>query len=427
MGTRPLAGLVLGALLLGAAPFAARGLRSRAPELKGEDPSAARRAAQRAPIAMLAPPFAGLDLRRVALDDQGATAQATDGRVARLTLDPALQRAALGVLEQNHLAEAAIVALDAATGEVLAWASRAPDGRDLCLDASAPAASVFKIATGAALVTEAHLGPGTRECYAGGGEQRIVRSDLVVDPLRDRWCVTLANAMGRSTNAVFARLALRSLQPKQLEATARALGFAEPIPFDVPVGESKLTVPEGDDLGFARTAAGFWNTTLSPLHAAMLSATVARGGELPRPFVVRELRDKSGAVVYTAPAPAAVRRAMAPDAAAAVAQMMEHTVTEGTGFKSFHDAAGKPFLHGIAVAGKTGTLADPAGQRLYTWFTSFAPAHPGPGERQIALGVLVVDPPRWRVKANVVARELYEAYFYPTRAASSQARNSRAR
>jgi hypothetical protein len=41
--------------------------------------------------------------------------------------------------------------------------------------------------------------------------------------------------------------------------------------------------------------------------------------------------------------------------------------------------------------------------------------HPGPGERQIAVGVLVVNPPKWKVKANVVAREVLEAWFYPNR------------
>jgi len=273
---------------------------------------------------------------------------------------------------------------------------------------------VFKVVTGSALVERAGVGPDTRECFAGGGEQRIVASDLVQDPLRDRWCVTLGSAMGKSTNAVFARRALRDLPRAGLEETARALGFGEAIPFDVEVQKSELNVP-AEDLPYARTAAGFWNTTLSPLHAAWLSATVAHQGEAMRPFIVRELVDPQGKALYTAPAPAAVRRAIKPDTAAAVAQMMEHTVTEGTSFKAFHDAGGRPFLHGIAVAGKTGTLAEPKGDRLYTWFSAFAPVRPGPGERQIAVGVLVVNPPKWKVKANVVAREVLEAWFYPNR------------
>lgn len=418
MRTRPLVGLVFGGVLLAGVPFALRAAKGHArAEAPLEDPALAKaksaKPATAAPV--VAPPFAGLDLARVAVDDGGGTVTLADGRVARLTVDAHLQRATDAILERHQLDEAAVVALDAATGEVLAYASRTKGAtRDLCREAIAPAASVFKIVTGAALVERAGLGPDTRECYAGGGEQRIVSSDLIQDPLRDRWCVSLGTAMGKSTNAVFARRALRDLPRAGLEETARALGFGEAIPFDVDVQKSELTVPD-EDLPYARTAAGFWNTTLSPLHAAWLSATVARQGEAMRPFIVRELRDAAGKTVYTAPAPSVVRRAIKPDTANQVAQMMEHTVTEGTSFKAFHDAGGKPFLHGVSVAGKTGTLAEPKGDRLYTWFSSFAPIHPGPGERQIAVGVLVVNPPKWKVKANVVAREVLEAWFYPNR------------
>ena len=69
---------------------------------------------------------------------------------------------------------------------------------------------------------------------------------------------------------------------------------------------------------------------------------------------------------------------------------MEHTVSEGTSFRAFHDARGVAFLPGIAVAAKTGTLTDAAAHRYYTWFTGFAPARPIPGVRQVAVGVLVV-------------------------------------
>ena len=56
--------------------------------------------------------------------------------------------------------------------------------------------------------------------------------------------------------------------------------------------------------------------------------------------------------------------------------MMEHTVSEGTSWRAFHDPHGAAFLPGIEVAGKTGTLTDGEAHRYYTWFTGFAPAHP---------------------------------------------------
>src|SRR4029077_9791622 len=180
--------------------------------------------------------------------------------------------------------------------------------RDLCSEATAPAASVFKIITGAALVESAGLTPETKQCYSGG-EQKILPSDLEDNPARDRNCTTLAGAMGHSTNAVFARLALKHLKPSQLEEEASSYGFGLPVPFDVPIEASTLKVP-ADDLGFARTSAGFWNSTLSPVQAVWLSTTVARGGEAPRLSIVKELVEHNGSVVYEAPAPSIVRRAV---------------------------------------------------------------------------------------------------------------------
>ncbi len=359
------------------------------------------------------PPAAlvGLDLSRIGIDDDGVTAPTGSRATARLTIDPALQRTAVGMLTADRLPEAAVVMIDPESGHVLAYASHVQGGRpqDLCARASAPAASVFKTVTAAALVDEAGLGPDTRQCYSGG-EQRIMPINLIDDAQRDRWCVTLAGAMGRSINTVFARLAQKNLTPQTLTAKAKAFGFGEPLPFDAPVEPSALQVPD-DALGFARTAAGFWNTTLSPLHAAYLSTIFARGGEAIRPGVVRELIGPDHASLYTAPTQAPTHRVVSAETAQALTTMMEHTVSEGTSYKAFHDARGTAFLPGIPVAGKTGTLSDDRARRFYTWFTGFAPSRPMPGVRSVAIAVLVVNRPAWHVKANVVAREMLRAYF----------------
>jgi penicillin-binding protein A len=356
------------------------------------------------------PPVDGLDLSRIGLADDGATAPVANGGVARLTIDPELEARVWSILSAYRLPEAAIVALDPETGAIKAYASRVEHGpkRDLILEASAPAASIFKIVTASALVETASLSADTRQCYSGG-EQKILSSDLVDDALRDRWCVTLAGAMGRSINAVFARLAARYLKPEQLEEKAHSFGFGETTPFDVPVATSRLKIPL-DTLGFARTAAGFWNTTLSPLHAAWLSAAIARGGESIRPTIVSAVR-MPGAAEVERPKGTTSRRVVAPETAEALTTMLEHTVTEGTSFHAFHDAHGTPFLPNVSVAGKTGTLTDDHSHRFYTWFTGFAPSRPVPGAQRIVVAVLVVNGPAWRVKANVLAREVFQAYF----------------
>lgn len=374
--------------------------------------------------AAMAPPhatLAGLDLTKLTVTDAVVTAPLSEKRIARLTVDPTLQRITDGVMSMHHVPEASVVLMDVATGKILVYASHLEKGpaRDLCVEATAPAASVFKIITASALVEQASLGADHRECYSGG-EQRILQQDLVPDPKRDRWCTTLAGAMGRSINTVFARLAMNHLKPAGLEGMAKSLGFGGVLPFDVPVQPSAEHFPE-DSLGFARTAAGFWNTTLSPLHAAWLSATVARGGEPVRPVVVSDVTEENGKVVWTAPSGLAQRRAIKQTTADAVTTMMESTVTDGTSYRAFHDPKGAAFLPNVGVAGKTGTLTDATSQRFYTWFTGFAPSHPivvADGDapdskppRQVAIGVLVVNNPTWTIKANLLAREVLRAYF----------------
>jgi cell division protein FtsI/penicillin-binding protein 2 len=311
----------------------------------------------------------------------------------------------------RHLPEGAVVLMDVATGKLLVYASHVEKGkaRDLCAEATAPSASVFKVVTAAALVEEAHLSADTRECYSGG-EQRITAADLAPDPQRDRWCTTIAGALGHSVNTVFARLAKEHLSPGQLEAMARRFGYGESPAFDVPVQPSALHIPS-EPLELARTAAGFWNTTLSPLQAVEISAIVARGGETVRAAVVDEFIPKEGASSIKASGAPAARRVMSHETAEQLTTMMEHTVSDGTSFHAFRDGRSLPFLPGIVVAGKTGTLTSAESQRFYTWFTGFAPAHPAPGVRQVAVAALVVNGPSWQIKANVLARDVLRAYF----------------
>ena len=187
-------------------------------------------------------------------------------------------------------------------GKLLAYASHIEHGdkRDLCAEATAPSASVFKIVTGAALVEDAGLSPDTRQCYSGG-EQKILASDIEDDPRRDRWCTTLAGAMGHSTNAVFAKLALHDLKRR----VARGDGVA----IRLRASRSRSTSPSRRARSTSRPirsatrarppASGTRRSRRS--RPPWLSATVARGGEAPRLSIVGEVVDDKGGLVYTAP------------------------------------------------------------------------------------------------------------------------------
>lgn len=391
-------GIIAAAVALCAAPAWSKSKPKRTPAAKTAKTETVKK---RTPSAL-----AGLDLTRIRVGKDGVTAPAARGRVAHLSLDPDLQRTAMRLLERYRIPDAAIVLTEVETGRALVWASRAEKGRrDLCVEATAPAASVFKVITGSALVEEAGLGPRTKQCYSGG-RSRITATDLIDNPNRDKWCASLSDAMGRSLNTVFARLAINHLTPKSLTSAAKSYGFDEVIPFDVPVAKSKVKIPE-DQLGFGRTAAGFWNTTLSPLAGATIMSTIANRGEMVRPYIVESVTEK-GKTIYEAKGRRQVlRKVVSPETARALTTMLEATVSSGTSRAAFRDQKGRPFLPNIRVAGKTGTLTDHKEQRLYTWFVGFAPSR----EPEVAISVLAANRPVWTAKANVVARDVLRAYF----------------
>jgi cell division protein FtsI/penicillin-binding protein 2 len=317
---------------------------------------------------------------------------------------PKYQRAANRLLRDGAVAEGAIVMTDVKTGRVLVWSNYSEEAplRDLAREAFAPSASVFKIVTGAALV-ENGLTPATRECYRGG-KSRVDDGDFIRDERRDKWCATLSEAMGRSLNVVFARHALDHLEKDEIESIASRLGWGREIPFDVPVEKSRLELPDEPN-ELARTAAGFWHTTMSPFQGANLATTIANDGEMIELHIVDKVRDGQGEM-YQGPSERRVLgRAIEEKTARAVTTMMESTVEHGTSFQTFHDRAGRSYLPDIPVAGKTGTLEGKG--YLFTWWVGFAPAD----QPEIAVSVLVANRGDWKVKGTQVASDMLRVYF----------------
>ncbi|HJL49735.1 MAG TPA: penicillin-binding transpeptidase domain-containing protein, partial [Polyangiaceae bacterium LLY-WYZ-15_(1-7)] len=322
------------------------------------------------------------------------------GRRAVLTLDPGLQAHLEGELARYEVPYGAVVAMEPSSGRVLAYVSHSsanPGAGDLVLDPTPPTASVFKVVTGAALV-DAGVGPNTRTCYSGGAS-RLTLANLE-DRSSDRRCATLAEAMGGSVNAIFAKLSDRHLDRATLRRYASAFGFGHALPFDVPLAASPSEVPE-ERLERARTAAGFWHMHMSPLHGALIASTIANDGQMPRAAIVERVEAPDGTALLEHE-PEVFRNVVPRRTAQLVNQMMRETVTpRGTARRDFFDPQGRPFLQDITVAGKTGTLSAERPYRGYTWFVGSAPAD----DPQVAVAALVVNTPRWRIKATYLARE----------------------
>jgi penicillin-binding protein A len=344
---------------------------------------------------------------RVRREGDGFVEHLPGGKRAELTIDPTLQARAERLLREHDAPLAAAVLLSVEDGRVLALAGRdkrAPEkSAELATTAWAPAASIFKLVTATALV-ERGVEPDTRVCYHDGVHS-VEASNLVSNARLDDQCHSLAFAVAKSQNAIIARLAHEHLDATTLRETAEALGFDAPLPVALTVEPSTATIPEGG-LSFARVSAGFWQTTLSPLHGAYLAATLARGGVTPPLHVVDRIVERDGS--SERPAPAAEHRVVDEAAARAVARMMVGTTEFGTARLGFHDKrTNRPLLPGVTVAGKTGSLDRQSPYVSYSWFVGFAPAE----KPEVAVAVLLGNGADWHVKAHQVARELLSSYF----------------
>jgi cell division protein FtsI/penicillin-binding protein 2 len=258
--------------------------------------------------------------------------------------------------------------------------------------------------TAAALMEKGHVSMSQSTCYAGGSS-RLLMQHITDPPPKNHACVSLRTALGRSVNAVIAKLSDQFLNRGILEEYAQKFYFNRPLDFDLPVDRSTAEIP-ADRLERARAAAGFWHTHLSPIHAAMIVQSIAQGGAMLRPYVVDQVTDSDGNVIYQAKTKY-LGHTVSKETAEKLKDALVHTTEHGTAQKSFRDRRGRPYLPGIKVAGKTGTLTGEKPYRAYTWFAGLAPTE----QPEIAIAVLVVNEPKWRIKASQMSALILKKYF----------------
>ena len=327
-----------------------------------------------------------------------------DGSELGLTLVPQVQRNIKRRLERVRVPYGAVVLMDVHSGAIKAWVEHqeagepAGEGNGLTR-AVAPAASVFKIVTAAALL-ESGAQPETETCFHGG--HHSITRKMLNNSAKDTECESLAMSLARSSNVAFGKQAVQRLSAGALTATAEDLFFGKALPFDVQAAPSAVNIGN-TDLALARAAAGFVGTTLSPLHGAALAAAVANQGVLMHPYLVSSDSLQPGRVRT----PKAIGRVMSGSVARDLREMMALTLTDGTGrlqFRSWPKA-----LEKIQVAGKTGTLVRNVDgvYRHYTWFVGFAPAE----DPQIAVAALAVNGKKWRIRGPSLARHALASWF----------------
>ena len=195
-------------------------------------------------------------------------------------------------------------------------------------------------------------------------------------------------ALQNSCNLAFAHIALK-LGGERFYDYVKRFGILEKTGVDL-AGESKgiffdkALVTNTDKWGTASLTSGSFGQTfkITPLQLVRAIASVVNGGELVEPYMVSEVQDAKGNVVYRQE-PTVTRRTVKEETSEMMRALIRSVVTEGT--------AKNADVAGFAIGGKTGTsekidVFDDKGQRVLDKIVSF-------------VGIATMDDPEYIVLA----------------------------
>jgi peptidoglycan glycosyltransferase len=379
------------------------------------------------------------------------------GGSVELTVDPSAQQTAYNELTKAHL-RGAVVALDPQTGAILSAVStpsydptqlsshdptKITDYYDqLVKQAGDPLqnrdfnqlyfpGSIFKIVVSATALKTGAITPETVIPAPNGyepttgtnvsscnGDVRNCIENYEGETCDNGHTATLAYAFAKSCNTAFSELVDDQLDPDALAAEAKLFGFDPDNPLAIPMGVASSTLGPSSDLldrgKLAHIAFGQQSVQVTPLQAAMLSAAVANGGVLMKPYLVAEelAPDLS---VLSKTKPSQLSQVLGTTDDQQLQSMMEGVVSapEGTAHDRF------PGIPGYTLGAKTGTADTGATSASNVapdaWYTGYA-TQQSTGKARIAVAVILEGASSGNESAGgrlagPIARDVMAAYL----------------
>ncbi len=180
----------------------------------------------------------------------------------------------------------------------------------------------------------------------------------------------LLGAFKKSCNVAFATVSTE-LGNQALKAAAEAFGFNQSFHFeDISLFQSRMenTTSAGE---LAWTGVGQGQTTVTPLHMAMIAGSVANKGIMMEPKLIQKVTS-SGGFVKANLIKEEFLRTMSAETASRILKYMYYTVESGT--------ASRAGIDGYVVCGKTGSAETTGNKDIATtsWYVGFVydDAHP---------------------------------------------------
>ena len=298
------------------------------------------------------------DARRHALNSR-VDRPATAGASLELSIDQYLQHIAerelrIGV-EENHAAGGTALIMDPNSGEILAlanWPTFNPNAfgrfdergrRNRAIQDLYEPGSTFKVVTASAALEEHVMDPDDPiDCAPG----HISFGSRVINDVHPYGVLSFTDVIVKSSNVGAIKVGSR-LGPERLGRYVSRFGFGQPIGPDFR-GESPGIVwnpARLDPSALASVSMGY-QVGVTPLQMAAAVSSVANGGSLVEPRVVRAFIKDGRRVPVTRKV---LRQTVSSATAAELTTIMEAVVERGT--------AKAAQIDGYTIAGKTGTAA----------------------------------------------------------------------
>ncbi len=282
------------------------------------------------------------------------------GHSVVLTIDEYVQYVAekelAAACQQWNAPRGTVIVLASQTAEILALASYPSYELNAYGDASEAAkrnmgvwfayepGSVFKIVASSAALNEGIMTRETR-VFCEHGRFRVGRGRVIKDVSPKGW-LTLEEVLHKSSNIGMIKI-VKALGHDNFGAYIEKYGFGKVTGIDLPYEHSgSLYAVRNWDTNSLGSVPFGQGILVTPLQMVSALNVIAKGGELMRPYITREIRDSTGKVVKKV-YPIPVRRVLKPEVARLMTEILVGVVEGGSGRRAQ--------VEGYRVAGKTGT------------------------------------------------------------------------
>lgn len=300
------------------------------------------------------------------------------GNTVFTTLDAKLQKIAYDAL---GLYSGAVIVTEPSTGRILAMVSK-PDfdpntigeiWEEILADTTSsvllnrvtqgmyPPGSTFKILTALEYIRE---NPDNYNNYRYQCTGRFTNGSDTINCFHgtSHGAVDFTKSFAKSCNSSFANMGL-AIDRDQFKQTLDSLYFDREIPVDFPVKISSVSDEIAvNDSAMLQAVIGQGTTQMTPIQIAMITAMIANNGEMMSPYMIDHIETADGDVIkkYT---PISLGKLITEQEAAALREMMEAVVQEGTGTRLISEK--------YSAAGKTGSAEYNSLSDSHAWFTGY--------------------------------------------------------